>query len=502
MAEVILSIDQGTTGTTALLTDPEGRVLGRQTVEFQQHYPQPGWVEHDLADIWASVRQAVEAALAGCDGVDAGDVRAIGITNQRETVALWDRETLEPLGRAIVWQCRRTADQCHQLREASAEPEFTRRTGLLLDPYFSGTKLAWLLDHLPDARRKADNGRVAAGTIDTYLIAKLTGGAAHVTDVTNASRTLLMNLAHRQWDDWCLETLGVPASVLPAIRPSAGEFGRTTGLDWLGGGIPITGVAGDQQAALFGDCCTAEGQAKCTYGTGAFLLLNTGPTPIPSTARLLSTMAWETAETTTYALEGSVFVAGAAVQWLRDGLGLIDTTPDVEPLAASVPDSGGVVFVPAFVGLGAPHWRPDVRGTIVGLTRGTTRAHLARAALEGIAFQVADVVEAMARDAAHPIEVIRADGGAAANNLLMQIQADLLGIPVERGPVLETTGVGAALLAALGVGLHADIADIAATWQTDRAFTPAISRDQAATRLDAWRSAVTGAASLKSPASP
>jgi len=490
MAEIILSIDQGTTGTTALLTDPTGRVLARHTVELPQHYPQPGWVEHDLTEIWTSVKQAVEGALAACDRVGMKDLRAIGITNQRETVALWNRDSLEPLGRAVVWQCRRTAERCRELRDAGSEPAFTERTGLLLDPYFSGTKLAWLLDHLPDARARADDGRVAAGTIDTYLIAKLTGGEDPVTDVTNASRTLLMNLNNRRWDDWCAKTLDVPVSVLPEIRASAGTFGRTQGLGWLPDGIGITGVAGDQQAALFGDCCTAAGQAKCTYGTGAFLLLNTGPCPTASTTRLLSTMAWETPETTTYALEGSVFVAGAAVQWLRDGLGLIEQAADIESLAAGVPDSGGVVFVPAFVGLGAPRWRPDARGTIVGLTRGTTRAHLARATLEGIAFQVAEVVEAMARDTHRPIDVIRADGGAAANDLLMQIQADLLGIPVERGHVLETTGVGAALLAALGVGLHASIDDVAATWQTDHVFAPTISRDEAGARLAAWRQAV------------
>lgn len=490
MADIILSIDQGTTGTTALLTDPAGRVLSRQTVEFRQHYPRPGWVEHDLDDIWASVRRAVEASVANCDDIGVDDIRAIGITNQRETVALWDRRNLKPMGRAIVWQCRRTADYCQKLRADGLEAQFTERTGLLLDPYFSGTKLNWLLDHLPDARSKAGDGHVAAGTIDTYLIARLTGGAVHVTDVTNASRTLLMNLEQGAWDPWCMTALNVPEQVLPRIVASAGVIGRTSGLGWLPDGIAISGVAGDQQAALFGDCCTQPGQAKCTYGTGAFLLLNTGAKPIASSARLLSTMAWQTPEATDYALEGSVFVAGAAVQWLRDGLGLIGAAPEIEPLAESVPDSGGVVFVPAFVGLGAPHWNAEARGTIVGLTRGTTRAHLARATLEGIAFQVAEVVEAMARDVRHPIDVIRADGGAAANDLLMQIQADLVGVPVERGPVLETTGVGAALLAALGIGLHRSINDVAATWQTERAFTPAISRDEAAMRLSVWRRAV------------
>ncbi|MBN1346069.1 MAG: glycerol kinase GlpK [Phycisphaerae bacterium] len=490
MADVILSIDQGTTGSTALLTDSAGRILSRKTVEFPQHYPQPGWVEHDLHEIWTSVRQAVEAVLAACDGVGVADIRAIGITNQRETVALWSRDDLEPLGNAIVWQCRRTAPQCHELRADGLETQFTRRTGLLLDPYFSGTKLNWLLDHRPGARDRAGDGHLAAGTIDTYLIARLTGGAAHVTDVTNASRTLLMSLKDRTWDDWCLEALDVPRLILPEIRPSAGLFGHTAGLGWLPDGIPIGGVAGDQQAALFGDCCVATGQAKCTYGTGAFLLLNAGDAPVSSSSRLLSTMAWETSEVTTYALEGSVFIAGAAVQWLRDGLKFIERAPEVEALAAQVPDSGGVVFVPAFVGLGAPYWNPDARGTIVGLTRGTTRAHIARATLEGIAFQVAEVVEAMAKDVSHPIEIIRADGGAAANDLLMQMQADLLGVPVERGPVLETTGVGAALLAALGVGLHQSIKEVAATWQTDRVFEPVISRDEAADRIEEWRRAV------------
>jgi len=493
MSKIVLSIDQGTTSSTALLATPDGHVLSRHTVEVPQHYPQPGWVEHDLREIWTSVEQAVRGALSEAGGFKASDIAAIGITNQRETVALWDRHSLEPLGRAVVWQCRRTAEECQVLKEKGLESFFSERTGLLLDPYFSGTKLAWLLDHLPAARSRAEGGSLAAGTIDTYLIARLTGGQAHVTDVTNASRTLLMNLRDRRWDTDCLKALNVPSEILPEIRPSAGLFGQTRGLSWLPDGIPITGVAGDQQAALFGDCCIKPGQAKCTYGTGAFLLLNTGSKHAKSGARLLSTAAWETSEGTAYALEGSVFVAGAAVQWLRDGLKLIKKAAEVEALASSVPDSGGVIFVPAFVGLGAPHWQPHARGTILGLTRGTTQAHIARAALEGIAFQVAEVVEAMSTDVAplgHRIEVIRADGGAAANDLLMQIQADLLGIPVERGPVLETTGLGAALLAALGAGLHRSIRDVAATWKTERPFRPSISRDEANARVTMWRQAV------------
>jgi glycerol kinase len=493
MSDIILSIDQGTTGTTALLTTPAGDILARHTVEFRQHYPQPGWVEHDVREIWESVRQAVMAALHNAPRCSAGDIRAIGITNQRETIALWTRKDLEPLANAIVWQCRRTAGLCEQLREEGLEPLFTQRTGLLLDPYFSGTKLMWLLDHVDNARRLADQGALAAGTIDTYLIARLTAGAVHATDVTNASRTLLMNLADCCWDTDCLASLKIPSAILPQIRPSAGLLGHTRNVGWLPDGIPITGVAGDQQAALFGDCCTQPGQAKCTYGTGAFLLVNAGTMPPRSHARLLSTAAWQTAQGTAYALEGSVFIAGAAVQWLRDGLGIIQKAAEIEPLALSVPDSGGVVFVPAFVGLGAPHWQPHARGTLLGLTRGTTRAHLARATLDGIAFQVAEVVEAMARDMTQRIRIIRADGGAAANNLLMQIQADLLQIPVERGPVLETTGVGAALLAALGAGLHRTIDDVAATWRTDRTFSPSISPDEAATRLEMWRQAVTKA---------
>ncbi len=490
MGDIVLSIDQGTTGTTALLTTPAGEIMARRTVEFPQHYPQPGWVEHDLREIWASVQKAVGGVFEACPKVTGRDIRAIGITNQRETVALWDRKSLEPLGHAIVWQCRRTAEHCEQLRKDGLEPLFADRTGLLLDPYFSGTKLSWLLDHLPNARGRAANREIAAGTIDTYLIARLTGGATHATDVTNASRTLLMNLSDRRWDPDCLAELRIPIEILPTIRPSAGVFGHTAGMGWLPDGIPISGVAGDQQAALFGDCCTQPGQAKCTYGTGAFLLVNAGTTPPRSNTRLLSTAAWETADGIAYALEGSVFIAGAAVQWLRDGLGLIRHAADIETLAARVPDSGGVTFVPAFVGLGAPHWQPNARGTLLGLTRGTTEAHLARATLEGIAFQVADVVEAMARDVKHHIRVIRADGGAAANNLLMQIQADLLRIPVERGPVLETTGVGAALLAALGAGLHRSVDDVAATWRTDRVFTPTGSPDQAAERLAVWRKAL------------
>jgi glycerol kinase len=415
-------------------------------------------------------------------------VAAIGITNQRETTVLWDRRSGRPVAPAIVWQDRRTADTCQQLREAGHEAEVTRRTGLLLDPYFSGTKLAWLLDHVPGARARAERGELAFGTIDSWLTWKMTRGQQHVTDASNASRTLLLNLASGDWDEHMLSLLRVPRAVLPAIVDSS--LAASQPMADLGGKhVPIAGIAGDQQAALFGQACFEPGMAKNTYGTGCFLLLNTGGTPLVSANRLLSTIAWRTT-TLTYALEGAVFVGGAVVQWLRDGLGLVVSADEIEALAASVPDTGGVYLVPAFTGLGSPHWDAYARGAMLGLSRGTTRAHIARAALEAIAFQSAEVLLAMQRDADQPLRELRVDGGATVNNLLLQFQADLLGVPVVRPQVTETTALGAAYLAGMGVGFWSSTADVAANWRADRRFEPGMSRDQAAARMARWAQAV------------
>ncbi|MDJ0975872.1 MAG: glycerol kinase GlpK, partial [Planctomycetota bacterium] len=411
----VLALDQGTTSSRAIVFDREGRAIASAQEEFPQHFPQPGWVEHDPEAIWQSQRRVAEAALAHA-GLTAGDVAAIGLTNQRETLVVWDAATREPIHSAIVWQDRRTADRCQAMRETGHEEAIRARTGLVLDPYFSATKLAWILDHVPGARARAETGKLKAGTIDTWLIDRLTDGAVHATDASNASRTLLYDLASGTWHDELLEAFGIPRALLPAIVPSSGVLGEVRIPGPLQG-IPIAGVAGDQQAALFGQAAFEPGVGKCTYGTGCFILLNTGPEIVHSKARLLSTVACARADTRTFALEGSVFVGGAVVQWLRDGLGLIEHSGDIEALAASVPDTGGVVFVPAFAGLGAPHWDPDARGLLVGLTRGTTAGHVARAALESIALQVADVVDAMRTDGVAPSE-LRVDGGAAVNDAL------------------------------------------------------------------------------------
>ncbi len=489
MTDVVLAIDQGTTGTTALVLDAELRALARVNREFRQIFPRPGWVEHDPEDIWRSVTDTVAAALERA-GVAPGDVVAIGITNQRETTVLWERAGGAVVHNAIVWQCRRTAARCAALREAGHADEVRRRTGLVLDPYFSGTKLAWLLDHVDGARDRAEAGELAFGTVDGFLVWRLTGGGAHVTDVSNASRTMLMDLRRRRWDDAMLDLLGVPRGVLPEIRGCSEVYGHTRGLEVLPDGIPVCGMAGDQQAALFGQVCFAPGEGKCTYGTGAFLMVNTGPEVVPSTHGLLSTMGWQRGDDVTYALEGSAFIAGAAVQWLRDGLGLLGAAPEIEALAASVPDSGGVFFVPALTGLGAPHWRPEARGAILGLDRGTTRAHLARATLEGIALQNVDILRAMEADMGAPLTVLRVDGGAAANDLLMQMQADLLGVPIVRPRMLETTAAGAAMLAGLAAGLWPDLDAVASVWAEDRTFVPAMDPEAAAARLEDWHRAV------------
>jgi glycerol kinase len=487
MPDHILALDQGTTSSRSIVFDHDGRIVAAAQREFTQQFPRSGWVEHDAEEIWATQAATMAEVLARARLAPA-DVAAIGITNQRETTVLWDRRTGRPVAPAIVWQDRRTAELCERLKADGLEPEVARRTGLLLDPYFSGTKLAWLLDHVPGARARAEAGELAFGTIDAWLVWKLTGGASHVTDVTNASRTLLLDVATGRWDECMLELLRIPRAVLPQVVRSS--LGRTAPVGALAGrDVPITGIAGDQQAALFGQACFEPGMAKNTYGTGCFLLLNTGSEPLVSANRLLTTIAWET-DARRYALEGAVFVAGAVVQWLRDGLGFIERSADVEALAASVPDSDGVYLVPAFTGLGSPHWDAYARGTMVGLSRGTTRAHIARAALESIAFQSAEVLLAMQKDAGQPLIELRVDGGATANDLLMQFQADLLGVPVVRPEVTETTALGAAYLAGLGIGFWKSPGEVAANWRTERRFEPAMSRDEAAARLDRWSQAV------------
>ncbi|MBL8682854.1 MAG: glycerol kinase GlpK [Myxococcales bacterium] len=460
MSDIILALDQGTTGTTVLALDAKTfEVRGRKTVDVPQHFTGPGQVEHDPEEIWSGVVVAINGALEATGLADAKSrVRAIGITNQRETTVLWDRRTGRPVYRAIVWQDRRTAPICQKLRDQGVEPLVFDKAGLLLDPYFSGTKLRWLLDNVSDARVRADRGELAFGTIDTWLIHKLSGGAAHVTDVTNASRTLLMDLKTLRWDEALLGALGIPDGVLPTIAASAEVVAHTKGVDGLPDGVPIAGIAGDQQAALFGQGCYAQGDVKCTYGTGAFVLMNIGARPIPSRHRLLTTVAWKIPGETAYALEGSSFIAGAAVQWLRDGLGIIKSASEIEPLARSVESSGECVFVPALTGLGAPHWAPEARGLITGLGRDTTRAHLARATLEGIALSIADLVDAMGKDAGAPVASMKVDGGASANDLLMDIQAALVRARVVRPRVVETTALGAGLLAALGAGLVPNLA--------------------------------------------
>jgi glycerol kinase len=489
---LLLAIDQGTTGTTALVfpADPrDARTLGRATTEFPQHFPKPGWVSHDSGEIWASVEASVRGALKAA-GATGGDVAAIGITNQRETTVVWDRSTQRPIDLAIVWQCRRTADVCDELKKDPRTVARVReKTGLVIDAYFSATKIAWLLDHVEGARARADKGELAFGTIDCFLVSQLTGGAVHATDVTNASRTLLMNLARGEWDPELCTTFRVPASVLPKIVGSAEVVGRTLGAGFLPDGIPIAGIAGDQQAALFGQACFAEGDAKCTYGTGAFALMNIGERPIASEHGLVTTAAWRIGGKTVYALEGSAFIAGAAVQWLRDGLGLIRRAADIEPLARQVASSDGVVFVPALAGLGAPHWDQDARGTITGLTRGTTAAHLARATLEGIALEVRDLLDAMARDARRPLVRLRVDGGAATNDLLMQFQADVADVTVERPTEVESTGRGAAMLAGIGAGLFGQD-DAARMAGGGTIFRPQMTHEERSSHLRRWQDAL------------
>ncbi len=488
MAKHLLAIDQGTTGSTALVVSLQGDTLGRATVEFPQHFPQPGWVEHDPRDIWASVERAVTGALAAAQ-ITGADIAAIGITNQRETTVVWDRATLAPIANAIVWQCRRTASVCEGLRAAGHEPRVKAATGLVLDAYFSGTKIAWLLDHVAGARARAEAGELAFGTIDAFLVSRLTAGKTHVTDATNASRTLLMGLESLAWEPWLCELLRVPMALLPKIVGSAEVVAHTAGVGFLPDGIPIAGIAGDQQAALFGQACFHEGDAKCTYGTGAFALVNVGKKPVMSQHGLVTTVAFRIGGETTYALEGSSFIAGAAVQWLRDGLGLIARAKDIEALAAEVPASDGVHFVPALSGLGAPYWDPGARGAITGLTRGTTRAHLARATLEGIAFSVADLLSAMVKDAGRPLSRLRVDGGASENDLLMQFQSDISAVVVERPTEVESTGRGAAMLAGLGAGLS-DLERVSTMLKLGRRFEPGMAQADREARARGWAEAV------------
>jgi glycerol kinase len=488
-AKHVLAIDQGTTGTHVTILDARLQVAGRAYREFTQHFPKPSWVEHDLEEIWASSEFCISRALKDA-GLKGTDIAAVGITNQRETTGLWHRGTGKPLGRAIVWQDRRTADICQQLKAKGVEPRVREVTGLVLDPYFSGTKLTWMFEHLKGARSRAEKGDVCFGTIDTWLVYKLTGGQAHVTDVSNASRTLLMDLRTLLWDDELRSLLGVPAACLPQIRGSAEVYGTTRGMKSLPDGIPVSGMAGDQQAALFGQACFEPGESKCTYGTGAFLLMNTGDTPVRSTAGLLTTVAWRLGERTSYALEGSSFIAGAAVQWLRDGLKVIKRAPDIEGLAESVKDTGDVVFVPALAGLGAPHWRPEARGLFAGIDRSTTVAHLARAVLEGIALQIRDLADAMRHDSGRDIPSFKVDGGAAANNLLMQYQADVLDTPVVRPRNLETTSLGAAFLGGLGAGVWSSPDAIRKAWKAERTFKPKMKPEVRERHLAKWKRAV------------
>ncbi len=487
MARYVLALDQGTSSSRAVLFDEEGAPVATEQQEFPQIYPQAGWVEHDPEAIWSSQLQAAQGVLEKSQ-VSAEQVAAVGITNQRETTIVWERATGRPVANAIVWQCRRTAEQCEEMRRQGLEPLVRERTGLLLDAYFSATKLRWLLDNVPELQRRAEAGELAFGTVDSWLIFRLTGGRVHATDATNASRTMLFNLRDGRWDEELLRRFDIPESMLPEVVDSSGVLAECDP-SLLGAAVPIAGVAGDQQAALFGQACFQRGDAKNTYGTGSFLLLHTGETPPPA-ERLLATIASRLDGRLQYALEGSIFVTGAAVQWLRDGLRLFDDAADVEALAASVESSGGVYVVPAFVGLGAPHWDPYARGAILGITRGTTRAHIARATLEAIAFQTRDVLEAMEDETDIYLSSLRADGGASRNDLLMQIQADLLGRPLVRSAIPETTALGAAYLAGLGIGLWSGLDDLSKRWRSDRTFEPRLPADQRDEQYAGWRRAV------------
>jgi len=486
--KVVVALDQGTTSSRAIVFDRSGAMLAVAQREFAQHFPQPGWVEHDANEIWRTQADVAAEAIATA-GIAKGDIAAVGIANQRETILIWDRQTGEPVYRAIVWQDRRTAEHCDRLRVEGHQLLLQERTGLVLDAYFSATKVAWLLDHVEGVRDRAERGELAFGTIDTWLAWQLTDGWLHVTDVSNASRTLLYNIQDKTWDEELLRLFDIPPSLLPTVRTSSEVYGEITAIPALAG-VPLAGMVGDQQAATFGQACLRPGMAKNTYGTGCFMLLNTGEEAKASDNLLLTTIAWQRGDRTTYALEGSVFVGGAIVQWLRDGLGIIESAAEVEALAATVSDNGGVYLVPAHAGLGAPHWDAYARGTIVGLTLGSTAGHIARAALEGIAYQVADLADAMGGDANASIDELRVDGGAAANDFLMQFQADLLQVPVVRPTVFETTALGAAYLAGLAVGYWASDDDVVGNWQVDRVFEPQLAADQANGLRARWAAAL------------
>ena len=488
MPKYILALDQGTTSSRAIVFDREGSMLSVSQREFEQIFPQPGWVEHDANEIWSSQVGVASEAIARLN-IPPTDIAAIGITNQRETTVVWNRKTSLPVYHAIVWQDRRTAGFCDQLREKGHVKTFQEKTGLVIDAYFSGTKVRWILDNVPGARESAERGELAFGTIDAWLMWKLTNGKCHVTDVTNASRTLLFNIHTLQWDDELLGILGIPRNMLPEVRSSSEVYGHTDEA-MLGTAIPIAGIAGDQHAATFGQAAVEKGMAKNTYGTGCFMLLNLGQEALPSHNKLLTTVAWKIGDRVDYAFEGSVFVGGAVIQWLRDGLQFFRTAEESEALALTVKDSAGVYLVPAFVGLGAPYWDSYARGTMVGLTRGTTRAHITRAALESICYQSAELLEAMQKDSRLPLSELRVDGGACKNNLLMQTQADILGVPVVRPKVTETTALGAAYLAGLAVGYWDSIEQIAKQWKADRTFEPTLSADERETKLTRWKEAV------------
>jgi glycerol kinase len=488
MSQFILAIDQGTTSSRAILFDHAGGIKAFAQREFTQHFPQPGWVEHDADEIWSTQAGVVTECVSKAE-VDFNQIAAIGIANQRETVVVWDRETAEPVHPAIVWQDRRTAELCDELKKDGVEPMIRQKTGLVLDAYFSGTKLKWILDHVPGGRRRAEAGKLAFGTMDSWLVWKLTGRTTHVTDVSNASRTLLYNIHKNHWDDDLLELFDIPRNLLPEVRASSERYAETAASPFTTQ-TPIAGIAGDQQAALFGQMCLQPGMLKNTYGTGAFMMLNTGNRPVPSRNNLLTTIAWKIDGKTTYALEGSIFIAGAVVQWLRDGLGIIRTSAEVEQLARTVQDNGGVFLVPAFAGLGAPHWDPSARGTITGITRGTTAGHIARAALECIAYQTGDVLQAMEADSGISVKELRVDGGATGDDLLMQFQSDILGIPLVRPKIRETTALGAACLAGLAVGFWESTDELQKQWQMDREFRPVMDAAKVTGLKRNWHKAV------------
>ncbi|MDD7595614.1 MAG: glycerol kinase GlpK [Eubacteriales bacterium] len=489
MPKYLLALDQGTTSSRSIVFDLSGRIIASSQREFPQIFPHRGWVEHDPEDIWNTQLAVAREALSKA-GADAADIYGIGITNQRETTVVWERATGKPICNAIVWQCRRTAEYCDYIKSGELCEDIRRRTGLLIDAYFSATKLKWILDNVEGARKRARRGELCFGTVDSWLIFNLTGGKVHATDYSNASRTMLFNINTLEWDDELLRLFDIPRRMLPDVKPSSCIFGETAP-ELFGASIPVAGVAGDQQAALFGQCCFEDGSVKNTYGTGGFMLMNTGSRPVMSENGLLTTIAWGIGDSSvSYALEGSVFVCGAAVQWLRDGLGLISKASETETIARSVENSGGVWFIPAFVGLGAPYWDPYARGALLGLTRGTTRAHIVRAVLESMAYQTADVLELMEREAKVSMTSLKVDGGASANDLLLEIQADLLGTPIIRPGCIETTALGAANLAGLSTGAFSSLSEISASWQCERRFEPRISAEERLSRLDGWRKAV------------